>query len=106
MSFCYGDAQSLNNLAVVRKDMGQQAEAKRLFEDAVRMYVACNNNSEDSAEVAAAYNNLAGCLHDMVCHFSESGIKCDICFTSGSQQPRCREIWKALRIYCRKSSWK
>ncbi|CAE7534585.1 NPHP3, partial [Symbiodinium microadriaticum] len=58
-------AQSLNNLAVVRKDMGQCAEAKRLFEDAVRMYQACNGGSEESAEVAAAYNNLAGCLHDM-----------------------------------------
>jgi uncharacterized protein YgiB involved in biofilm formation len=58
--------QSLNNLAVIRKDMGQPAEAKRLFEDAVRMYIACNNDSEDSAEVAATYNNLAGCLHDTV----------------------------------------
>jgi len=59
-------AQSLNNLAVARKDLKQFTEAKMLFEDALRMYIACNNGNEETPEVAAAYNNLAGCLHDMV----------------------------------------
>jgi len=58
-------AQSLNNLAIARQEMGEYDVARTLFEEALVLYlgVSRDNTKSCSAELAALYNNLAGCLH-------------------------------------------
>jgi hypothetical protein len=55
-------------LAIARQEIGEYKVAKMLFEEALDLYLGVfqGNGRACSAELAALYNNLAGCLYQIV----------------------------------------